>query len=48
MPNIDYQTVINCVVSLITYCFPFSLIFGFTAKAINIALDMVFNKKIEM
>ena len=45
---IDYGQVIACVTELVTYAFPFSLIFGFTAKAANIVLDMVFNKKIEM
>ena len=46
--NMDYSVIINQVAELVTYAFPFSLIFGITAKLVNIALDMIFNKKIEM
>lgn len=44
----DYSVVIIQVAQLISYAFPFSLIFGVTAKLVNITLDMIFNKKIEM
>ena len=44
----DYSVVIGQVAELVGYAFPFSLIFGITAKLVNMALDMIFNKKIEM
>lgn len=44
----DYTSVLNIVVDVIEYCLPFSLIFGITAKIINFALDMIFNKKIDL
>ncbi len=44
----DWSLVIIQVSSLVGYAFPFSLIFGVTAKLVNMALDMIFNKKIEM
>lgn len=44
----DYSLVISQVAQLVSYAFPFSLIFGVTAKLVNMALDMIFNKKIEM
>ena len=44
----DYSLIISQVAELIKYAFPVSLIFGLTAKFINIALDMILNRKIEM
>lgn len=44
----DYSVVISQVATLVGYAFPFSLIFGVTAKLVNMTLDMIFNKKIEM
>ena len=44
----DYSVIISQVAELVSYAFPFSLIFGITAKLVNMALDMIFNKKIEM
>ena len=44
----DYSIVISQVAEIVTYAFPFSLIFGVTGKLVNMALDMIFNKKIEM
>lgn len=44
----DYSVIISQVAELVGYAFPFSLIFGITAKLVNMALDMIFNKKIEM
>jgi len=44
----DYSVVIKEVAQIVTYAFPFSLIFGVTAKLVNMTLDMIFNKKIEM
>lgn len=46
--GIDWSIVISQVAQLVGYAFPFSLIFGVTAKLANMALDMIFNKKIEM
>ena len=40
--------VISQVATLVGYAFPFSLIFGVTAKLVNLVLDMILNKKIEM
>lgn len=44
----DYSIIISQVATIVSYAFPFSLIFGITAKLVNLALDMIFNKKIEM
>lgn len=44
----DWSSVISLVAELVGYCFPFSLIFGVTAKLCNIAFDMIFNRRIEM
>lgn len=44
----DWSVVINQAAILVSYAFPFSLIFGVTAKLTNMVLDMIFNKKIEM
>lgn len=44
----DWSLIISQVAELVSYAFPFSLIFGITAKLVNLALDMIFNKKIEM
>lgn len=44
----DYSVVISQVAQIVGYAFPFSLIFGVTAKFVNMTLDMIFNKKIEM
>lgn len=43
----DWSVVILQVAELVGYAFPFSLIFGVTAKLVNLALDMIFNKKID-
>lgn len=44
----DYSNFIELVAQLVTYCFPFALIFGITAKLCNMALDMIFNKRIDI
>lgn len=44
----DWSVIISQVGTLISYAFPFSLIFGVSAKLTNMVLDMIFNKKIEM
>ena len=44
----DYSLVLSYVVEIVEYCIPFSLIFGIVAKMCNFALDMVFNKKIDL
>ncbi len=44
----DYSNFIGLVAELVSYCFPFALIFGITAKLCNMALDMIFNKRIDM
>ena len=44
----DWSSIIALVAELVSFCFPFSLIFGVTAKLCNIALDLIFNRRIEM
>lgn len=44
----DYSLVLSYIVEIVEYCIPFSLIFGIVAKMCNFALDMVFNKKIDL
>ncbi len=48
MVGLDYSNIIALVAELVGYCFPFSLIFGVTAKLCNIAFDMIVNKRIDM
>lgn len=40
--------IIDLVADLVTFCFPFSLIFGVTAKLYRLAYDFIFNRKVEM
>lgn len=44
----DWSVVINLVVSLLEYSFPFALIFGLVAKMTNFTLSMILDKKIEI
>lgn len=44
----DYSEILNLVVDIIEYCLPFSLIFGISGKMVNFALDMIFNRKINL
>lgn len=44
----DYSVIVSQVAEIVSYAFPFSLIFGVTAKLVNMTLDMIFNKKIEI
>lgn len=44
----DYSVIVSQVAEIVSYAFPFSLIFGITAKLVNMTLDMIFNKKIEI
>lgn len=44
----DYSIVLEYVTEIVEYCIPFTLIFGFVAKMLNFAFDMIFNKKIEL
>ena len=44
----DWSNIISLVAELVSACFPFSLIFGVTAKLCNLAYDFIFNRKIEM
>lgn len=43
----DYSSFIGVVADLITFCFPFSLIFGVSAKLYRLAMDFIFNRKVE-
>lgn len=43
----EYNDFILVVANLIGYCFPFSLIFGITAKLYRLAIDFIFNRKVE-
>lgn len=44
----DYSVVLDLCVDVVQYCIPFVLIFGITAKMLNFAFDMMFNKKIDL
>lgn len=44
----ELENIVSLVVNICEYCIPFSLIFGFTAKAINFAFDMIFDRKISL
>ena len=44
----DYSAFILQIAKIVGFCFPFSLIFGLTAKLCNFAFDMIFNRKIDM
>lgn len=44
----DYSNILSLVVEIVEYCYPFVLIFGITAKMLNFATDMIFNKKIDI
>ena len=44
----DWSVVINLVVDLLKYSFPFALIFGLVAKMTNFTLSMILDKKIEI
>lgn len=44
----DYSQIIVLVADLIKICFPFSLIFGVSAKLYRLAIDFMFNRKVEM
>ena len=44
----DWSVVINLVVDLLKYSYPFALIFGLTAKFTNFTLSMILDKKIEI
>lgn len=44
----DYSNFIVIIANLVSYCFPFSLIFGITAKLYRLAMDFIFNRRIEI
>lgn len=44
----ELDIIVGLVVDICEYCIPFSLIFGFSAKAINFAFDMIFDRKISL
>lgn len=44
----DWSVVINLVVELLKYSYPFALIFGLVAKMTNFTLSMILDKKIEI
>ncbi len=43
----DFQGFIGVIASLVEYCFPFSLVFGLTAKLYRLVIDFMFNRKVE-
>lgn len=43
----DYGEFILVVANLIKFCFPFSLIFAVSAKLYRLAIDFMFNRKVE-
>ena len=44
----DYGVFIAEFAKLVSFCFPFSLIFGVTAKLYKLAIDFIFNRRIEI
>ncbi len=44
----DWSIVIKLVVDLLSYSYPFALIFGLVAKFTNFTLSMILDKKIEI
>lgn len=44
----DISLVVNLVVDIVSYCLPFTLVFGFTGKILNFAFSMMFDKKIDI
>lgn len=44
----DWSVVINLVVELLSYSYPFALIFGLVAKLTNFTLSMILDKKVEI
>lgn len=44
----DYSNIIGLVADIVTYCFPFSLIFGVTAKLYRLTIDFIFNRRVEI
>lgn len=43
----DYSEIILQVATLVSYVFPFSLIFGVTVKLYRLAIDLMFNRRVE-
>lgn len=44
----DWSVVINLVVELLKYSYPFALIFALVAKMVNFTMSMMFDKKIDL
>lgn len=44
----DYSVVLDVVVELLKYAYPFALIFGLVAKMTNFTLSFIFDKKIDI
>lgn len=44
----DWSVVINLVVELLKYSYPFALIFGLVAKMTRFSLSLILDKNIEM
>lgn len=44
----EITQVVSLVVEIVEFCIPFTLVFGFTAKLLNFAFDMIFDRKISM
>ena len=44
----DLTVVVDLVVDIVNFCLPFTLAFALTAKCINFAIDMMFNRKIDL
>lgn len=44
----NYSDFISILADMVGYCFPFSLIFGLTAKLYRLAIDFIFNKRLEV
>lgn len=44
----DYSIIISLVADLVKICMPISIIFGLTAKLYRMAIDFMFNRKVEI
>lgn len=44
----EVTQIVGLVVEIVECCIPFTLVFGFTAKLLNFAFDMIFDRKISM
>lgn len=44
----DYSLIISLAADIVKICMPISIIFGLTAKLYRMAVDFMFNRKVEI